>query len=88
MLCGGVALSSEAQLTHIAAPTCSEKEKNCQTPAADKECPKSSANKVGMNQRAHCESLKDLTVPHQVNMKWFQASTMKLVTKQTELLYI
>ena len=31
---------------------------------------------------------ENLTVPHHVNLKGFQARTMKLVTKQTELLYI
>ena len=32
--------------------------------------------------------LKNLTVPHHVNMNLFHARTMKQVTKQTELLYI
>ena len=39
---------------------------------------------AGYGEMARAE--KNLTVPHQVKMNLFQARTMKLVTKQTELL--
>ena len=65
IMCAGVALSSDAKLTHIAAPTCIEiiivRHLLLTNPTI--------ADKAGMHQEGDCQSLKNLTVPHQVKMK-------------------